>query len=193
MVEDDIIWTDLVAGKKIIKDDIRVELCGDIDEANSALGMARATAKSGLVSEIIYKIQKELFIVGAECATLTVDLDKLPRRISNRHIESLRRLYEEIKGYVAPLRGFVTPGDSFASANIHLARTIIRRAERRAVKMRREGLLGERVVRYLNVLSDLLFYLAVFEDKCRSHPGNALHHQKRHFSLGHPPENSEST
>jgi len=162
--EEDEIWTDLYGGKKVTKDSLRVELCGDIDEANSALGIARATARNKRVSEIIYKIQKELFIVGAECATPLEDLHKLPKRITQDNISSLMKVYEEIKGSLAPVKGFVTPGDQLSSANLHLARTIIRRAERVAVKLRREGQLSREIVAYLNVLSDLIFYLAIFEE-----------------------------
>lgn len=165
MDDEDEIWTDLVGARRVIKDNTRIELCGDIDEANSALGLARATAKNGKVSEIIYKIQKELFIVGAECATLMTDLQTLPKRVTDDHILSLEKLYEETKGSVAPVKGFVTPGDTVSSANIHLARTIVRRAERRAVKLRREGQISRNVVKYLDVLSGLLFYLAVFEEE----------------------------
>jgi len=162
--EEDEIWTDLYGGKRVTKDSLRVELCGDIDEANSALGISRATSRNKTVSKIIYKIQKELFIVGAECATPLEDLNKLPKRITRDDVSSLTRLYEEIKGSIAPVKGFVTPGDLLSSANLHLARTIIRRAERVAVKLRREGQLSREIVTYLNILSDLVFYLAIFEE-----------------------------
>ena len=162
--EEDEIWTDLYGGRRITKDSLRVELCGDIDEANSALGIARATVRNKTVSKIIYKIQKELFIVGAECATPLEDLDKLPQRITQDNISSLTRLYKEIKGSVVSVKGFVTPGDLLSSANLHLARTIVRRAERVAVKLRREGQISREIVTYLNVLSDLIFYLAIFEE-----------------------------
>jgi len=158
------IWTDLYGGKRVTKDSLRVELCGDIDEANSALGIARATVRNKTVSKIIYEIQKELFIVGAECATPLEDLHKLPKRITKEDLSSLRKLYEEIKSSVVSVRGFVTPGDLLSSANLHLARTIIRRAERVAVKLRREGQLSREIVVYLDILSDLIFYLAIFEE-----------------------------
>ena len=163
--EEDEIWTDLYGGKRVTKDSLRVELCGDIDEANSALGVARTTVRNKKVSDIIYKIQKELFTVGAESATPLEHLHKLPRRITMDNVSSLVKLYEEIKSSVAPVRGFITPGNSFSSAILHLARTIIRRAERVAVKLRREGQLSREIVAYLNVLSDLIFYLAIFEEE----------------------------
>lgn len=162
------IWTDLYGGKRVTKDSLRVELCGDIDEANSALGIARATVKSKKVRKIIRSIQKELFIVGAECATPIEFLHKLPRRITEEDISFLTKLYKEIKSSVAPVKGFVTPGDLLSSAHLHLARTIIRRAERVAVKLRREGQLSREIVAYLNVLSDLIFYLAIFEENERN-------------------------
>jgi len=162
--EKDEIWTDLYGGKRVTKDSLRVELCGDLDEANSALGIARATVRNKTVSKIIYEIQKELFIVGAECATPLEDLDKLPKRITQDDISSLMRTYEKIKKFIAPVKGFVTPGNQLSSANLHLARTIVRRAERVAVKLRREGQLSKEIVTYLNVLSDLIFYLAIFEE-----------------------------
>lgn len=165
MSEEDEIWTDLVGGRRVTKDNPRVDLCGDIDEANSALGVARATVKSKEVSNIIYRIQKELFVVGSECATLIADLSKLPRRIDDKDVQSLKRVYKKIKSRVPPVTDFVTPGESAASANLHLARTIIRRAERKAVQLRREGQICRNVVKYLDVLSDLIFYLAIIEEK----------------------------
>jgi len=162
--EEDVIWTDLYGGKKVTKDNLRVELCGDIDEANSALGIARATARNREVSKIIHKIQKELFVVGAECGTSVEDLDKLRKKITQNDVLSLMKLYEKVKSSVPPVKGFITPGDSFSSANLHLARTIIRRAERTAVKLHSEGHLRMEVIAYLNILSDLIFYLAVFEE-----------------------------
>ena len=162
--EEDEIWTDLYGGKKVTKDSLRVELCGDIDEANSALGIARATTRNKEISKIIHNIQEELFIVGAECGTPLEDLYKLPKRITEDNISSLTELYKKIKNSVPPVKGFVTPGDSFSSANLHLARTIVRRAERVAVKLRREGRLKREIVAYLNILSDLIFYLAILEE-----------------------------
>jgi len=162
--DENVIWTDLYGGKRVTKDSLRIELCGNIDEANSALGIARATVKNKKISDIIYNIQKELFIVGAECATPMEDLHKLPRRITDDEISYLTRLYNEMKSSVPPVRGFVTPGNSLSSANLHLARTIVRRAERVAVKLRREGRLRKEIVLYLNLLSDLIFYLAISEE-----------------------------
>jgi ATP:cob(I)alamin adenosyltransferase len=172
-MNEDEIWTDLYGGKRVTKDSLRVELCGDIDEANSALGIARATVRSKKVQEIIHMIQKELFIVGAECATPLEDLHKLPRRITEKDISFLNRLYEEIKSSVVPVKDFVTPGELLSSAHLHLARTIIRRAERVAVKLRRQGQLSREIVVYLNVLSDLIFYLAIFEETERARSGSS--------------------
>jgi len=172
-MSEDEIWTDLYGGKRVTKDSLRIELCGDIDEANSALGIARATVKNKRVREIIHKIQKDLFVVGAECATPLEDLHKLPRRVTEEDISSLTRLYREIRSSVAPVRGFVTPGDTVSSAYLHLARTIIRRAERVAVKLRREGRLSRDVVAYLDVLSELIFYLAIFEEAVESRSGHS--------------------
>ena len=165
--EEDEIWTDLYGGKRVTKDSLRVELVGDIDEVNSALGVARATARDKKVSKIIQDVQKELFLVGAECGTPIEDLHKLPRRINEDDVSSLKGLYEKVKSSIPPVKGFVTPGDSFSSANLHLARTIIRRAERAAVKLRREGRLSREIVTYLNILSDLVFYLAIFEETAK--------------------------
>ncbi len=164
-IDEEDIWTDLVGARRVIKDNIRIELCGDIDEANSALGLARTTSKNRKILNIIYKIQKELFIVGAECATLLTDLHTLPRRITDDDVLSLKKLYEEVKDSVTPVKGFVIPGNTFPSANLHLARTIIRRAERTAVKLHKEGQISRNIIHYLDVLSDLIFYLAVFEEQ----------------------------
>jgi len=166
MTENELL-TDLFGGKRVPKDDPRIELCGTIDEANSALGLARAIAKSDVVSSIIYQVQQELFIVGAECATPLDHLNKLPRRVTIDNVQRLKQLTDQVEKEMTPAKGFVIPGNTPSSAALHLSRSVIRRAERIAVRLRREGQINKDVLSYLDQLSSLLFSLARFEAEAR--------------------------
>jgi len=166
MTENELL-TDLFGGKRVPKDDPRIELCGTIDEANSALGLARAIAKSDVVSSIIYQVQQELFIVGAECATPLDHLNKLPRRVTTDNVQRLKQLTDQVEKEMTPAEGFVIPGNTPSSAALHLSRSVIRRAERIAVRLRREGQISKDVLSYLDQLSSLLFSLARFEAQAR--------------------------
>lgn len=154
---------ELFGGKKVSKDDPRIVVCGIIDEANSALGLARTFTKNDVVSKIIYQIQQELLLAGSECACIPGCLDKLRGRITAHNVNQLKRLIDKIERETKPAKGFVIPGDSPSSATLHLARTIVRRAERAAVKLRRKGQISKDVFTYLDQLSDSLFSLARFE------------------------------
>lgn len=147
------------------KDDPRIIAGGIIDEANSALGLARALTKNDMVSRIIYQIQQELFVVGAECATPSSKLDKLRRRITTNDVYRLRQLIDEIEKDITPAKGFVIPGNSPSSAALHLARATVRRAECAIVRLSRKGQISRDVLTYLDQLSNLLFSLARFESE----------------------------
>jgi len=160
--------TSLLYGGRVPKSDPRCEAYGTIDEAVSALGVARAASSSQRTRDIVHRIQDELFIVGAELATASEDYDKLVARnvvVTDELVDRLERLIDELEAEVPMPKEFIIPGASPGSAALDLARTIIRRAERRANELRDNGLLvNERVLHYLNRLADLVFTLARYEE-----------------------------
>jgi cob(I)alamin adenosyltransferase len=166
--------TDLFGGVRVGKDAPRVEAYGDVDELNSVLGSALAQSKQGELLELGRKIQAELFEIGAYLATPSPGLaatgpDRAeknpPLRISDDEIAFLETKIDALSKELPPLRRFVLPGGTPPAAAFHLARTVCRRAERRAIALHREEPLDEAVVRYLNRLSDLLFVLARVENR----------------------------
>lgn len=161
--------TGLLYGGRVSKADPRCEAYGTTDEANSALGLARALSHDPKVKGILMQIQRELFTVGAELATAREEYENLRRHFSvvtPQMVERLEHTIDELDEAVHLPRSFVIPGASAASAALDLGRTVLRRAERRAVELQEAGLLlNPEVLRYLNRLSDLIFMLARYEDR----------------------------
>jgi len=155
--------TGLLYGGRVPKDSLHTEAYGALDEAISALGMARALA-DGSRAERLLALQRELFTVGAELATAPAQRAKLEKHFDIVTPAMTEALHAEIRALEARVElppNFVIPGATSVAAALDLARTMIRRAERRAVSLRREGGLGNpEVIRYLNRCSDLLFLLA---------------------------------
>ena len=155
--------TSLGDGKRLPKDHARVAAMGGVDEANAALGVAILHMDDAGVREHLRRIQNDLFDVGADLALPgRPNEETKPLRISE---EQVSRLEHEIDAYnadLAPLDSFVLPGGSEASAYLHLARTVARRAERDMVRLASEEALNPNLIRYVNRLSDLLFVLARF-------------------------------
>ncbi|MDP8956098.1 MAG: cob(I)yrinic acid a,c-diamide adenosyltransferase [Actinomycetota bacterium] len=156
--------TGLLYGGRISKADAAAEAYGTVDEAVAALGLARALAASPDVRSLILRLQRELFVVGADLATNPEERHRLQRGISFVDADMVADLESTIDRLVAdhPLpREFVVPGANPASAALDVARGTVRRAERRSVEMRDAGrLVNEHALRYLNRLSDLLFVMA---------------------------------
>ena len=165
----------LYGGDRIAKDDPRAEAYGTIDEAVAALGLARAELRlkadlgvvpPGLVGigDLVLRLQRELFVVAAELATNPAAWDRLEddrTRVSAAMVEQLDGLLRDLEGRIEMPREFIVPGESRTSAALELARTTLRRAERRAVSLRRDGLVpGPHLLPYLNRLADLLWVLA---------------------------------
>jgi cob(I)alamin adenosyltransferase len=165
----------LYGGGRIPKDDPRTEAYGTIDEAVAALGLARAElrAKEQLgvltpalaeVEEIVLSIQRGLFVVGAEMATAPEARGRLEddrTRVSAAMVERLTRLIVDLEHRIDMPREFVLPGETRTSAGLELARTVIRRAERRAVGLTAAGILESgHLLPYLNRLADLVWVLA---------------------------------
>jgi cob(I)alamin adenosyltransferase len=154
-------YTGLLGEQRVPKYDPRPDTFGTVDEATSALGLARAMAKDPRVKEIIYHIQQELYLLMGELATPPENYEKMGLRMTREHVEALELLEEELKREVDIPNKFIIPGDTLDGAALDLARTIIRRAERMAVKLLHDEVIqNAEVVRYLNRLSDLIFILA---------------------------------
>ncbi|HXF35631.1 MAG TPA: cob(I)yrinic acid a,c-diamide adenosyltransferase [Actinomycetota bacterium] len=156
--------TGLLHGGRVSKADPAAEAYGTTDEAVAALGVARALAEDPGVREEILGLQRELFVVGADLAANPRARGRLEPGISLVTAPMVERLEARIDQVVAthPLpRTFVVPGANARSAALDLARTVVRRAERRAVELRDAGReVNPEAIRYLNRLSDLLFVLA---------------------------------
>lgn len=160
--------TALVGNQRVPKDSRRVDAYGAVDELNSTVGIARAlnkkfsqqVAASVRLDNELKKIQNELFVVGSDLATRLDDRWENMPLIDQRHIEELEKLIDELDEELGPLKEFILPGGGVVAAQLHQARTVCRRAERAAVSLRREEPIGDRVIPYLNRLSDALFVLA---------------------------------
>ncbi len=152
--------TGLAGGQRVSKDSPRVWANGTVDELSSAIGVARSiNADTGLDARL-RQIQNDLFNLGAELATPAEDFRQGMPRIEERHVADLEKLVEDLDRELGPLVEFILPDGCPVSAQLHMARTICRRAERFCVRLGNEEKIGEWVVPYLNRLSDALFTLA---------------------------------
>lgn len=156
-------------GKRLLKSDLRFEAIGDVDEANSAIGIARlevSTAQRN-IDALLNKIQNDLFDVGADLCM--PDLEKEALRIADSQVLALEEAIDHYNMDLLPLNSFVLPGGTSFSAHLHLARTVVRRAERSVVALHSKTSINIEVIKYLNRLSDLLFVLARYAN----HKGEA--------------------
>ncbi len=160
--------TALGGGQRVPKDHLRVQSYGTVDELNSQLGVALATGLCERLMQVLLEIQNELFDVGSELCFVEEDKQfyKLPQ-IEERHILRLESLIDEMTAIVGPLENFILPGGSLGSAQLHVARTVCRRAEREVATLAREESIGAFVLPYLNRLSDALFVMARYENHVR--------------------------
>jgi len=165
--------TGLVAGKRVSKDSPRIWAAGTVDELNSAIGLARAWKPDRQTAAILPQIQNDLFNLGAELATLPADFKVGMPRIEPHQIVVLEKLIDELNATLGPLDEFILPGGTVAAAQLHVARTVCRRAERLCVRLARREKIGEWVVPYLNRLGDALFVLARWTNSKACHPETA--------------------
>jgi len=166
----------LFGGDRVRKDDLRTEAYGTLDEAVAALGLARAelrvkaeygvlSPRFGGLADLILRLQRELFVAGAELATNPDAREKQrdgETRVSAPMLEALEATLREMEGAIELPREFVVPGETRVSATLELARTVVRRAERRAVTLAAEdpAIAAGHLLSYLNRLADLLWILA---------------------------------
>ncbi len=154
-------YTSLLGEQRVPKYDPRPDAFGVVDEATSALGLARATTGDARAQAIILKTQQDLYVLMAELATPPEHLDAVGFRVTTDQVGWLETTEEELKAEVDIPNKFIIPGDSVDGAALDLARTIIRRAERLVARLVHEGVVANgETLRYLNRLSDLIFILA---------------------------------
>ena len=157
--------TGLFGGERVPKDGLRIEAYGTVDELNSVIGAARAFNENDEIDLILGRIQENLFVLGADLATPLNSRNTSVPRISAGDISSIERTIDEIELKLDQLKSFILPGGSKPASLLHFARTVCRRAERRAVTLRKRGEISDEATIYLNRLSDFLFVLARYANK----------------------------
>ena len=151
--------TSLVGGQRLPKDALRIECYGTVDELNAFLGLACLSAETAVpgLATILKRVQNELFNLGSILATRSEDIHPKQPRVTAVEIAQLETEIDLANESLAPLRSFVLPGGSRLSAELHVCRTVCRRAERLTVALAREETIPPEAVQYLNRLSDALF------------------------------------
>jgi cob(I)alamin adenosyltransferase len=157
--------TGLGGGRRVAKDSPRVRAYGTVDELNSAIGVALALGLNERLANELATIQNELFDLGSDLCWPEDDerRARIPT-VQPKHVRRLETLIDELNEVVGPLTNFLLPGGAPGAAQLHVARTICRRAEREAITLSHEEPIGELVLPYLNRLSDAMFVMARFEN-----------------------------
>ncbi len=151
--------TSLFGGARVRKDDARIEAYGTVDELNSVLGLARASWPASSLNEPFHSIQSDLFDIGAHLASPGTSRFAGP---DPERVAALECAIDRMEADLAPLKTFILPGGSVVAAQLHIARTVCRRAERLVVALRDESEATTASITYLNRLSDFLFVAARF-------------------------------
>ena len=149
--------TSLVDGRRVAKHSRRPAAFGEVDEANSVIGLARLHTSDD-ADEMLGRIQNDLFDLGADLAT--PEGDSLALRITGDQVTRLETEIDDMNSSLEPLKSFILPGGTEAAAWLHLARTVVRRAERRMTELATEEVVNDTAMKYVNRLSDHLFVLA---------------------------------
>lgn len=153
--------TSLVGGQRISKDELRIECYGTVDELNSHVGLACCTAQEDArthdLGHILLRVQHELFNLGSILATLPEDIGPRQPKVTEIEVKQLESDIDAVNPHLPALRSFVLPGGSQLNAQLHIARTVCRRAERLVVALSRKDTVPPAAIQYLNRLSDALF------------------------------------
>ena len=168
--------TGLYGGSRISKNSIKVDTYGNIDESAAFIGAARALIKDKEIKDILYKIQEKFLVIGAYLASDKNGITKLKEKIEISDIENLEKIMDEYSKNLLPLYKFIIPGENIESAALHVARTVVRRSERKIVALKERDEVAPEVLKYVNRVSDILFVLArVVEDQeAVRHISNAI-------------------
>ncbi|UTW55138.1 cob(I)yrinic acid a,c-diamide adenosyltransferase [Kordiimonas sp. SCSIO 12610] len=158
--------TSLSNGERLPKDNLRIDAYGTVDEANSVYGLVRLHT-SCEADDMLMRIQNDLFDLGADLSTPASEADgadfepsEMVLRVTEAQVQRLEHEIDQMNASLSPLTSFILPGGSEASAYLHLARTVIRRAERLSISAAREVNINPAAIRYLNRLSDHAFVMA---------------------------------
>ncbi len=153
--------TGLVDGSRVSKASPRIAVIGEVDEANTAIGVAICHLEDGPARQMLARIQNEMFDLGADLATPGEDFapTDMALRITPAQVERLEQEIDTMNEGLAPLTSFILPGGLIAAAELHRARAVVRRAERAAVAAAAEVALNPQALAYINRLSDHLFVL----------------------------------
>jgi cob(I)alamin adenosyltransferase len=172
--------TSLAGGQKVPKDDLRIEAYGTVDELNAVLALAcvscaelfdsRRDSRLGELGAILRRVQHELFNLGSILATRPEDVHPRQARVTDAEVEQLEREIDSANAELEPLRSFVLPGGTRINAELHVARTVCRRAERLIVALARREPVPPEAVRYLNRLSDALFVWSRWANRILGEP-----------------------
>ncbi|MCX6173230.1 MAG: cob(I)yrinic acid a,c-diamide adenosyltransferase [Ignavibacteriales bacterium] len=164
--------TSLFGGKRVWKDDLRIQSFGTVDELNSILGIAITEIKNRELKKILSSIQHELFNIGSDLASPEYKDSKkfsIPR-INEFNTKRLEVLIDKVDNKLSSLKNFILPGGLKGAALLHHARAVCRRAEREVISLSKVDMINSEIKIYLNRLSDLLFVLARFENFSSKHP-----------------------
>ncbi len=171
--------TGLLGGGRLAKDDARIEAYGTVDEASSALGLAKALTNDARVRELCEELQRGLYTLGAELST-NPGQSKTFAAVTAKDVARLEAVIGELEAEVPMPDGFVLPGSTPASGALDVARTVTRMAERRCVTLERlNGIRNPEVRRWLNRLSLLLFVLARYEEGRTGQAAKAARSRRR--------------
>jgi cob(I)alamin adenosyltransferase len=152
--------TSLFGGHRIPKSSLRIDAYGTVDELNAQLGVVRALKPPAEVEAILEQLQNQLFVLGADLAAPLDTVSSKTQRIQQDHIQSLEKIIDQIDTQLKPLQSFILPGGQLIGAQMHVARTVCRRAERLVDSLGRKEAIGKFPLVYLNRFADLLFVLA---------------------------------
>lgn len=157
--------TSLIGGERLKKNDVRLEAYGTVDELNASIGVALCHIENSAIRNILEQIQHDLFTLGAELASLTQkELTMNIPRVTTEHLQFLDEALKTTEESLPKQKAFILPNGTLGAAQLHFARTICRRAERRAVGCDMLPI-NPLIIKYLNRLSDLLFLFARAENQ----------------------------
>ncbi|MGH1566787.1 MAG: cob(I)yrinic acid a,c-diamide adenosyltransferase [Nitrosopumilus sp.] len=149
--------TSLQGNLRIAKSHPRIIAYGTIDEANAVLGMVLTNSLDKDITEILIEIQNELFLVGADLSN--PNLNDVKNRVSLKMVNKLEQYINKLELELSPLTNFILPGGSIAAAQLHYARTVVRRGETQVVQLSEKDEINSNCIKYLNRLSDLFFVI----------------------------------
>ena len=157
--------TDLLGGSTARKYSLKVEASGCIDETSSFIGLARYYTKNKVIKERLKEIQNKLLVLGGFLASDEKGKEIMKDQIKEEDIKLLEEYIDEYNQKLPPLKHFILPGDEEVATHFHVARTVVRRAERRIVSLAAQEDLNPLIQKYVNRLSDLMFVLARYSEE----------------------------